>query len=260
MPLIAMMVVAGITPAQPIGDPRSWITSDDYPASALAATADGLVRVVLAIDPSGSVAGCTIELSSGNAELDTSTCTALRKRAKFAPARDESGVAVSSMRVQSVRWAIPRDQLISQGFRMTYSLDPTGHISACKIDEFGGHDSDLTCSPQMVEELAAAYLTKPLDRYASVAILLAMEVDNASEINILRSTTGERKIIGQARIRVSSAGVITECAESQVTQYNGRSLNLCSGPVRVGQKEYASDPDGKERTLIVGFELTGQPR
>ena len=212
------------------------------------------------IDRSGAVVECTVERSSGNAELDAATCAALRKRARFVPARDDAGVAVSSTRVQSVRWTMPRDRLISQGARMTYTLDPTGHIIGCKIDEFGAHDPDLTCSPQMVEELAQSYLSKSLNHYASVAILLAMEVDDGSEINVLRSVDGERIVIEQVRIRVSSEGVVTECMPSQVGEVNGRPLNLCGGPVQVGQKEFESDSNGKERTLLVGFELTGQPR
>lgn len=48
MSLVAMMAVAVTTPAQPIGDPRSWITSDDYPAVAVGA--EGPVRAILSID------------------------------------------------------------------------------------------------------------------------------------------------------------------------------------------------------------------
>jgi hypothetical protein len=159
---------------------------------------------------------------------------------------------------QRVLWAIPREKLISQGFRMTYALDGSGRINGCKIDEFGAHDPDLTCSSQMVENLAAKSLAKPLSAYSTVAILLAMQVDEDDSIAVLRPEGGERQIIAQARIIVSPEGVITKCTPDIVASQNGKPLDLCSGPVRTGERAFDRNPTN--RTLTVSFEVIGSAR
>lgn len=260
MSFAAILAVASAAVVQPVGDSRSWITADDYPRSALRAGTEGDVRVILSIDTSGHVAGCTINRSSGNAELDALTCKLLRERAQFFPARDASGLAAPSQFVQTVRWSLPRDKLISRGFRMTYSLDASGGITGCKIDEFGDHDPDLTCSSQNVEKVAPSFLKNPLTHYRAISFLMAMEIDDDTTINILRSEGEERSIIAQARIRVSSAGVITDCVATKIAEYDSRSFDICIGYARVGQKEFEPDSGGHERVLTVGFELAGTPR
>ena len=68
---------------------------DDYPESAREAGIEGTVRVSLSIGPTGAVVGCSVVQSSGNSALDSTTCNILRRRAKFTPARDSNGNAVS---------------------------------------------------------------------------------------------------------------------------------------------------------------------
>ena len=78
------------------GDLRNLFDGDsDYPASAVASGAEGTVRTVLTIGPDGRVTGCSITKGSGNSALDSTTCNILRRRAKFTPARDSNGNAVS---------------------------------------------------------------------------------------------------------------------------------------------------------------------
>lgn len=73
------------------GDLRTLFSSDDYPASAQASGAEGTVQAVLTIGPDGRVTGCSVTRSSGNGSLDSATCSILRRRAKFTPARDSNG-------------------------------------------------------------------------------------------------------------------------------------------------------------------------
>ena len=73
------------------GDLRTLFSSDDYPASAQSAGAEGTVRASLTIGPDGRVVACNIVQSSGNGSLDSATCNILRRRAKFVPARDSNG-------------------------------------------------------------------------------------------------------------------------------------------------------------------------
>ncbi len=73
------------------GDVRSLFSADDYPASAQAAGAEGTAQASLTIGTDGRVTGCTLTRSTGNGALDAATCSILRRRAKFTPARDSNG-------------------------------------------------------------------------------------------------------------------------------------------------------------------------
>ena len=77
------------------GDLRSLFSADDYPAAAQAAEAQGTAQATLTISPSGQVVGCNLIKSTGNSALDSATCNILRRRAKFTPAKDSNGQAVT---------------------------------------------------------------------------------------------------------------------------------------------------------------------
>ena len=62
------------TPAHPVGSPADWISSSDYPVSALRSATEGVVRIRLDVNTEGHVAGCTILQPSGSEALDTATC------------------------------------------------------------------------------------------------------------------------------------------------------------------------------------------
>src|SRR6476620_5739854 len=90
------------------GDLRSLFSTDDYPASALAAGAGGTAQAELSISADGRVVGCSLIRSTGNSALDAATCNVLRRRAKFTPARDSNGNATSdTVRTPSITWVIP---------------------------------------------------------------------------------------------------------------------------------------------------------
>ena len=74
---------------------RSLFSADDYPASAQSAGAEGTSQAQLTISADGRVAACNIIRSSGNSALDSATCSILRRRAKFTPARDSNGNATT---------------------------------------------------------------------------------------------------------------------------------------------------------------------
>jgi TonB family protein len=79
---------ASPTPAQ---DLRTLITPEDYPASAVQRKEQGAALPELLVDPSGRVVSCTIVASSGYSDLDSMTCSLLRKRARFAPVTGPDG-------------------------------------------------------------------------------------------------------------------------------------------------------------------------
>ena len=259
-PLITPLAIGVTAPVHPLGSPAQWVTPDDYPPAALRVAAEGVVQVALAIDAAGALTDCTVEQSSGNEDLDTTTCALLRKRAKFAPARDLADKPVVSTTRLRFRWAIPRDDLASHASRMTYSLDKDGHITGCTTAEVGAHDPDLTCSPQGIEDTARSLLSSPLDYYRSIAVLLAMEVDANKDIAALRSAGAEHKILSKSVFTVSPDGTIADCVSVEATPVAGRVMDMCNGPIKIGGKEFAPLPDGQPRKLTVSLEMIAQPR
>ena len=92
------------------GDLRTLFSSDDYPAAAIAAGAEGTAQAQLTIGADGRVTGCTLTKSTGNGALDSATCNILRRRAKFVPAKDSNGQATSdTISTPSIRWVLPQE-------------------------------------------------------------------------------------------------------------------------------------------------------
>jgi protein TonB len=89
------------------GDLRSLFSGDDYPASAQSAGAEGTARATLTISATGQVVGCDITQSTGNRALDSATCSILRRRAKFTPARDSNGnPTTDTVQTPSIVWRL----------------------------------------------------------------------------------------------------------------------------------------------------------
>lgn len=83
--LAACASMAGTAPV-PVNWP--WITNEpDYPSAAARRGERGTVHAVLMVNPSGRVASCAIEKSSGSQLLDEATCRMHRRRAEFVPFR-----------------------------------------------------------------------------------------------------------------------------------------------------------------------------
>jgi periplasmic protein TonB len=113
---IALLVAGHPCPATDLGRPTSpptpprlrsgTISNDDYPAAAIAALAEGTTRASLEIDANGRVTGCSVTDSSGNAALDSTTCSLTQRRYRFAPAT-RGGQPVPTTYSVSVRWMLP---------------------------------------------------------------------------------------------------------------------------------------------------------
>jgi periplasmic protein TonB len=97
-------------PARAKGDLRSLFSSDDYPESSLRAQEQGTVKVSFTVGPNGRVSGCSVIQSSGSSALDAATCRIITSRARFTPATDTSGAAVSDTQMSPpIRWQVPKD-------------------------------------------------------------------------------------------------------------------------------------------------------
>jgi TonB family protein len=94
-------------PATPIGDPSTWVTTDDYPEAAWEAGLYGTTGTRMTIGRDGRVAECAITMSSGYAILDQAACAALSERARYTPARDHRGRSIVGTVTRNVRWQLP---------------------------------------------------------------------------------------------------------------------------------------------------------
>jgi protein TonB len=85
---------------------RGRISDHDYPRGAADARIGGTVSVIYAIETDGRATHCAITHSSGNAELDETTCRLIEERFRFEPSRDRSGRPVRSRMVQDHEWDV----------------------------------------------------------------------------------------------------------------------------------------------------------
>ena len=91
------------------GNLVALFSNDDYPAAALRNEEQGTTVVRLTIGPDGRVSDCSITSSSGSSSLDNTTCSILRRRARFTPAKDQAGNPISDTYTQRIRWEIPSE-------------------------------------------------------------------------------------------------------------------------------------------------------
>jgi periplasmic protein TonB len=89
------------------GDVNRYFSADDYPAAALRAEASGRTVVRLTVGTDGRVTDCSVSSSSGNSDLDNTTCRIARSRVRYTPAKDFSGNPIASTTTLPVRWQLP---------------------------------------------------------------------------------------------------------------------------------------------------------
>lgn len=95
------------SPSRAKGNLTAYFSGNDYPAEAIRREETGTVAFKLQIDTRGRVSDCAIEKSSGSASLDRATCTIIRRRARYQPARDPKGRAVPDVATGRIRWVLP---------------------------------------------------------------------------------------------------------------------------------------------------------
>jgi protein TonB len=91
------------------GNVSSFFGSDNYPAAAIRAEAQGRVVATLTVGTDGRVTACSVTTSSGNNDLDDATCRISRSKVRFTPAKDDAGNPISSTYPLSVRWVLPTE-------------------------------------------------------------------------------------------------------------------------------------------------------
>ena len=85
------------------------IDDRDYPRAAYRDRTQGVVTARLTVATDGRVSRCVVTRSSGNAELDETTCRLIERRFRYEPARDAEGrPVVSDMGWRQSWWLEPR--------------------------------------------------------------------------------------------------------------------------------------------------------
>ena len=87
-------------------DPRSWFSSEDYPARAMLNGEESEVRVRLLVDASGRVTKCTSLTHFDEPEFNRVVCEKMMARAKFEPAELADGTKVPSYYVNRIIFRI----------------------------------------------------------------------------------------------------------------------------------------------------------
>lgn len=77
--------------AEARGNPGSWVTTDDYPPSAIRDGVQGTSQLTFDINAQGRIENCRVTASSGSALLDDTACKLVMRRGRYTPAKDASG-------------------------------------------------------------------------------------------------------------------------------------------------------------------------
>jgi protein TonB len=127
-------------PAVPKGNPGLWVSTDDYPPSALREEGQGMTRFTLEIDATGVPLNCAVTQSSGRADLDDTACELVKERARFEPATDAHGKAVAGTYSNSVRWQIPQARSAPKPGELVANLviEKDGTVSSCIVEKATG--------------------------------------------------------------------------------------------------------------------------
>jgi protein TonB len=78
----------------------------DYPLAARKARAEGIVYVRISVGRDGRVSQCEVTRSSGNSDLDATTCRLVERRFRYRPARDAEGRPVADVVTHTYEWRL----------------------------------------------------------------------------------------------------------------------------------------------------------
>ena len=99
--------VRQVEPQSATGDVRSLFVGEPYPDAAMDAEAQGTSQARLEIGTTGRVVGCTVIRSAGHRALDAATCSVLKRKGRFTPARDSSGNPMTgTVTTPPIKWVL----------------------------------------------------------------------------------------------------------------------------------------------------------
>jgi hypothetical protein len=152
---------------------RSLFTYEDVPVDLVPLNRLQTVALALIVGPDGKIRKCNVELSSGNAKLDSYTCGLVVRRAKFHPGpgysvtRSHINWWVGDGRPPSSTYgdldltvaALPDGLHSPVEVRLEFNVDPAGKISNCRAND--EHQSAVLV-PTACDQLAKSFNPDPV--------------------------------------------------------------------------------------------------
>jgi len=209
-------------------DPASWVTNDDYPATALRQGLFGTVEVAFAVDATGRATGCTVVKSSGSVILDDATCTAMMPRARFEPARDANGKAIADTSPRRVRWQNPVDapQLLQPYASVSrIEIGTDGQVSACETRFARERGIQFDVCARYGNAYPAGDIVKGYGP-GVLTFSLSQTIDGAPPLADMPISDVPPNWTSEERLTIDAAGIVTEC--QLVTSSKG-SMNCAVG-------------------------------
>lgn len=253
MLIVVAIAAAGAVAAQPISNPANWIRPSDYPVSAEMWAADGVVEVNLSVNALGQVSGCRVIASSGNADLDTASCTILKERARFRPARSQSGKPTTGEFSQRIQWNYPVDEYAASNVRTAYLIAAGGKLTRCSRLAYGPEADGWGCDSELAEKIAPWALGKPLSAYKRVAIDLRIRT-NADAGKDYASFGTEHKTAISVRLTIAPDGSVSNCEGAPII-IGVQSFDLCKR-----RNRFSPDAGKQHRTMAVSMEVHAEPK
>lgn len=147
-----LMLAGAVVAATPV-TPLPWFDFEDYPMKAFEKKAEGVTQFELLVAPDGRIASCIVTGSSGNEDLDKTTCFLSSKRVKFSPARGPDGQPVYGVYRSQALWALPERTIQANSgpdlevslnklpagtveppvVKLAYAVDAQGRPSSCTV-------------------------------------------------------------------------------------------------------------------------------
>ncbi len=87
----------------------------DYPAAALRKSEQALVSILFLVDEMGKITGCEVERVTQADNFGDKICDLARENIEFEPAKDQSGNAVASYSMTSIRYSLYPSQALGPG-------------------------------------------------------------------------------------------------------------------------------------------------
>jgi protein TonB len=130
-------------PPTPVSNPGTWVTTEDYPAWAVANRVEGRVSFVVDVDKAGRVTRCEVREGSGVADLDKIACDKITERALFRPGTDEDGNPVAGSWSSTVVWRLSDEQEgrpapPAAQFVLNMVVERDGSVSECVVEKAEG--------------------------------------------------------------------------------------------------------------------------
>lgn len=88
---------------------NSLFSTDDYPPGPLRNGEQGTTAVRITVGTDGRVSDCSVTSSSGSGALDSATCSIIKRRARYTPAKDQAGNPITGTDSARIRWVVPAD-------------------------------------------------------------------------------------------------------------------------------------------------------